>query len=193
LRFVLKFKKLAILLILSVFFNISATEITETQKNYNISINGVYYSPEFLAMQPTGGTSLIFNYKSFRTSFCYTGTNYWDQKLHLFQSNIGGQYDFIKSEKMDAIIFGEFNFNIITGTFHKFDWPDDESPFYDNTFLFVSTSLGFEYSVGIKNLKFNVGSKFYLPVFLIFELEEDPHANAGFWLPGIEVYLGLKF
>lgn len=144
-------------------------------------------------MEPSVGATIIFNYKSFRTSAAYFGTNYWDQKLHMFQLNFGGQYDFIKSQKMDAILFGEINSNIITGTFHKMDWPDDESPFFDNTFLHVSTSIGFEYSVGTQNLKFNAGSKLYLPVFLTFELEKDPGADANFLLPGIEIYLGLKF
>jgi len=189
----LSVQKLLFVSVFLLFSTIYGVEKTESPQNFNVSVNGVYYSPEFLMMEPTGGASLIFNYKSFRTSFFFGGTNYWEQTIYFFQSNIGGQYDFIKSEKMDAIIFSEFNFNIVTGTFHKWDWPDDESPFYQTTYLAVSTSTGFEYSVGNKNLKFNAGTKIYLPVFLVFVLEDSFGFGIGYLLPGIEIYTGLKF
>ena len=170
--------------------------LIEKSKDWNLSMNLKYYG--YISI----GSLVIFNYKYFQCFASYSRTIFNDNFLigghNTFETGLGGQYDLIKSEKMDSLFFANIFFTAING---KMDGLTHDG-LSDVILLNIGHSIGYEFSVGSRIAKFNAGIAVDVQ-FSVYSKTEDMENGVeindklGFfsWLngPGLKIYTGIKF
>ncbi|HQN72586.1 MAG TPA: hypothetical protein PLB16_04170 [bacterium] len=178
---------------LTVFSKETVSQI-DSSKDWNISINLQYYGT--LSM----GTVFFGNFKylHYHMGYAHTILPDKDMNFHTFGGGIGGQYDMIKNERFDSIIFAGASLMFMSGNMYQMTY--DGGSHCD--FILIGPTIGYEFSVGRRNLKFNTGISLDVQ-FCVYSREDDEYGKPiydeelgfFFWFtsPSLRIYAGIKF